>query len=86
MSTEPVVVVLHNENRPSPEALAPVTERADVRFTEADAPRPFRSPLAIGRVPVLAVLGLLAALAMVPGRGPSSTGTITLPFATTGEV
>ncbi|WP_277453450.1 D-2-hydroxyacid dehydrogenase [Janibacter sp. DB-40] len=36
MSTEPVVVVLHNENRPSPEALAPVTERADVRFTEAD--------------------------------------------------
>lgn len=36
MSTQPVVVVLHNENRPSPDALAPVTERADVRFTEAD--------------------------------------------------
>ncbi|WP_368735048.1 NAD(P)-dependent oxidoreductase, partial [Raoultella terrigena] len=29
-------VVLHNENRPSRDALAPVTERADVRFTEAD--------------------------------------------------
>lgn len=36
MSTKPVVVVLHNENRPSRDALAPVTERAEVRFTEAD--------------------------------------------------
>ena len=35
MSTQPVVVVLHDENRPSAAALEPVTERAEVRFTEA---------------------------------------------------
>ncbi len=37
MSTEPVVVVLHDANRPSEEALAPVAERAaEIRYTEAD--------------------------------------------------
>lgn len=43
-----------------------------LRFTEPDAPRPFRSPVAIRGVPLLAVLGSLAALAMVPQLQPSS--------------
>lgn len=36
MSTTPVVVVLHNENHPSEQALAPVAERAEIRYTQAD--------------------------------------------------
>lgn len=35
MSTRPVVVVLHDDPRPSEEALAPVAERAEIRYTEA---------------------------------------------------
>lgn len=37
-----------------------------LRFRRPDADRPFRSPLAIGRLPVLPVLGLLAVLAVLP--------------------
>ena len=36
MSTTPVVVVLHDANRPSPQAMAPVAERAEIRYTQAD--------------------------------------------------
>lgn len=36
MSKTPVVVVLHDANRPSPQAMAPVAERAEIRYTEAD--------------------------------------------------
>ncbi|WP_435201072.1 D-2-hydroxyacid dehydrogenase [Janibacter sp. GS2] len=35
MSSTPVVVVLHGADRPSPQALAPVAERAEIRYTEA---------------------------------------------------
>lgn len=35
MSSTPVVVVLHGANRPSPQAMAPVAERAEVRYTDA---------------------------------------------------
>lgn len=35
MSKTPVVVVLHGANRPSPQAMAPVAERAEIRYTEA---------------------------------------------------
>ena len=45
-----------------------------LRHTAPDAPRPFRSPVTLGRVPVLAVLGSVAALAMVPQLEPSSLG------------
>jgi APA family basic amino acid/polyamine antiporter len=37
-----------------------------LRFRLPDQPRPFRSPLTIGRVPVLPILGLLAVLVMIP--------------------
>lgn len=36
MSTTPVVVVLHDANRPSPQAMAPVAERAEIRYTRAE--------------------------------------------------
>lgn len=36
MSTTPVVVVLHDANLPSPQAMAPVAERAEIRYTEAE--------------------------------------------------
>ena len=35
MSSTPVVVVLHAANRPSPQAMEPVAERAEIRYTEA---------------------------------------------------
>lgn len=37
-----------------------------LRFRRPEADRPFRSPLAIGRLPVLPVLGLAAVLAVLP--------------------
>ena len=37
-----------------------------LRFTQPDMVRPFRSPLSIGRVPVLPVAGLLSVVVMVP--------------------
>jgi APA family basic amino acid/polyamine antiporter len=37
-----------------------------LRFRLPDHPRPFRAPGAIGRVPVIPVLGLLAVLIMLP--------------------
>lgn len=37
-----------------------------LRFREPDQPRPFRSPVSIGRVPLLPILGLLAVLVMIP--------------------
>ncbi|MFM8303463.1 MAG: APC family permease [Actinomycetota bacterium] len=37
-----------------------------LRFRAPDQPRPFRSPLAIGRVPVLPLGGLVAVLVMIP--------------------
>ena len=43
-----------------------------LRRTAPDTPRPFRSPGSIRRVPVLAVLGSVAALAMVPQLETSS--------------
>ena len=36
MSSTPVVAVLHAANRPSPQVMAPVAERAEIRYTEAD--------------------------------------------------
>ena len=43
-----------------------------LRGTAPDAPRPFRSPFNVHGVPVLAVVGSLAALAMVPQLETSS--------------
>lgn len=37
-----------------------------LRFRAPDRPRPFRSPLAVGRVPVLPVAGLVAVVVMIP--------------------
>ena len=37
-----------------------------LRLRQPDLPRPFRSPWALGRVPVLPVAGFLAAAAMLP--------------------
>ena len=36
MPAQPVVVVLHDGDLPPERALAPVTERAELRLTEAD--------------------------------------------------
>ena len=37
-----------------------------LRFRMPDHPRPFRSPWAIGRVPVLPIFGLASVLVMIP--------------------
>ncbi|MEQ1787775.1 MAG: APC family permease, partial [Acidimicrobiales bacterium] len=43
-----------------------------LRLRQPALPRPFRSPWAIGRVPVLPVAGFIAAAAMVPQLDPSA--------------
>jgi APA family basic amino acid/polyamine antiporter len=40
-----------------------------LRFRMPDRPRPFRSPIAIGRTPVLPLAGLVAVLVMIPALG-----------------